>query len=326
MTEVSDERIFVTGGLGFIGAALCARLVERNQVTIYDNFRRNALSHTSVWDHPNLTVVKGNVLDDDLLRTTMRRAEPSIVVHLAAITGITTYRTFPIRTVLTNMGGTMNVLDCAIEYELKRFVNFSSSEVYGPDVREAKEDGVTMLGPVGSLRWTYASSKTAAEHLCMAYHGQREMPVASIRPFNVYGPLQVGEGAVHSFIAAALANDDLQINGNGQQVRTWCYIDDLIDVVLTAMIDPVAIGEVFNVGNVDAQLTILDLARKVIDLVGASSQLRYEPDAPVEITFRSPCVDKARELLGFDPKVALDDGLRMTIEWYRQRASGGGEG
>lgn len=324
MTEIAGERIFITGGLGFIGATLCSRLVEGNQLTVYDNFRRNALRHTPVWEHPNLTVVKGSVLDEDLLRASMLRAEPSIVIHLAAITGITTYRTFPIRTVLTNMGGTMGVLDCAIEHELKRFVNFSSSEVYGPDVREAKEDGVTMLGPVGSLRWTYASSKTAAEHLCMAYHGKRQMPVVSIRPFNIYGPLQVGEGAIHSFISAALANEDLQINGDGSQVRAWCYVSDLMDAVLMAMSEDAAVGEVLNVGNRSTEITILDLAKKVIELVGATSQLRYEPDAPVEITFRSPCVDKARQVLGFEAKVGLDAGLRKTIEWYRATGAGGG--
>jgi len=318
MVEISGERIFVTGGLGFIGATLCTELVERNQIAVYDNFSRNALQYTPVEHHANLTVVEGSVLNSNRLCACMDEFEPSIVIHLAAVTGVSNYTAMPIRTIKTNMEGTARTLECAARHTLKKFVNFSTSEVYGPNALNAREDDVTSQGPPGALRWTYATSKITAEHLCMAFHQRKGLPVVSVRPFNVYGPLQVGNGAVKSFITAALEYRELCVNGDGGQVRAWCYVSDLIDGVLRAIRSEAAGGQVFNIGNPTAKLTILELAKKVLELTGSDSRLVFSPEAPVEIPLRTPCIDKAARLLDFQPKVSLDEGLRGTIQWYRQ--------
>ena len=317
MVELSDERIFITGGMGFIGATLCTRFLDGNEITVYDNFQRNALRYTSVQDHPNLTIVRGSVLDGGSLCVCIDRAEPTIVIHLAAITGVPNYTAMPVETIRTNMEGTARTLECAARHRLKKFVNFSTSEVYGPDARDAREDSPTAQGPAGCLRWTYATSKITAEHLCMAFHETKGLPVVSIRPFNVYGPLQVGNGAVKSFITAALEGKDLQVNGDGQQVRAWCYVTDLVRGLVLAIQNEDAVGEVFNVGNPSAEMTILALAGKVLELTGSTSSLTFSPDAPVEIPLRTPCIDKAVSVLGFQPEIGPDEGLAETIEWYR---------
>ncbi len=317
MAQVADERIFITGGLGFIGAWLGTRLVEHNQVTVYDCFRRNALRYSPAQSHANLTVVKGSVLDTEHLAKAMAQSEPTIVIHLAAITGVPNYTTMPVSTIRTNMEGTARVLECALAHDLKRFVNFSTSEVYGPDVRGAREDGATSQGPVGCLRWSYAVSKIAAEHLCMAYYHKRMLPIVSLRPFNIYGPWQVGEGAVHSFVSAAIEGRDLQINGDGSQVRAWCYVADLVDAACLAMARDEAVGEVINIGNPAAELTIIELAERVVEACESSSRLAFASGASVEITMRTPCIEKAQRLLGYTPEVSFDEGLRQTIEWYR---------
>jgi UDP-glucose 4-epimerase len=152
-----------------------------------------------------------------------------------------------------------------------------------------------------------------------AYHDEFGLPTVTVRPFNVYGPGQIGGGAIRAFIEAALAGRDLTIHGDGSQIRAWCYIDDMVDALLLCLERPEAVGETFNVGNARSTVTILDLAERVKRLTGCPSEILFRPITYSDVEIRIPNVDKARELLGFEAKVDLDEGLARTIAWYRER-------
>jgi nucleoside-diphosphate-sugar epimerase len=200
----------------------------------------------------------------------------------------------------------------------ERLIIFSTSEVYGPYVYKATEDGLTTQGAVGKMRWVYATSKLAAEHLASCYAQEYNIPLTIIRPFNVYGPRQVGESAITKFTIAALKNDTLFIAGDGSQIRSWCYIDDFIDGVMAALESPVAIGEVFNLGNPKQTCIILNLAETILRLTNSTSEIRFfEQDAP-DVEVRVPSTAKAQRLLGYAPRYGLEDGLKKTIRWYKK--------
>ena len=172
---------------------------------------------------------------------------------------------------------------------------------------------------MGEARWTYAVSKLATEHLALSYFKQFRFPAVSIRPFNIYGPHQVGEGAVHHFIARAIRGEPLTVHGDGAQIRSWCYIDDIVDGVVASILREEGVGHAFNIGNPRSTLTIYHLARLIVDLAGSSSDVVFEPVNRVDVELRVPNVDKAAELLGFHPRINLEEGLSKTIDWYRRR-------
>jgi nucleoside-diphosphate-sugar epimerase len=244
-----------------------------------------------------------------------------LVVHLAAIAGVDTVLKMPVTTMRVSLIGTYNVLEAALARGgVERLIDFSTSEVFGTYAYKVSEGDVTTLGAVGEARWTYAVSKLATEHLAHTYRVQYGLPALSIRPFNIYGPGQVGEGAIHRFIVRALKGEDLEIHNEGSQIRAWCYVDDIVEGVLLCLERPAAVGHAFNIGNPRSVCTIYDLARTIVRLSGSSSRLRSVswPNADVEL--RVPNIGKARELLGFEPRVDLEEGLLRTIEWYREHA------
>lgn len=318
MSTVTGKRILITGGLGFIGSNLVRRLVEHNDLVILDNGRRDALRLDSPADHSNLTLIEADILDEDALARAVDGVE--VVIHLAAMAGVTTYVTDPVRTMEVNLLGTVRLVSALRDFApgLERMVNVSTSEVYGPHAYCAREDGLTGCGPATQPRWSYASSKLAAEHYAMAHAQSKALPITSIRPFNVYGPGQLGEGAIRNFIVRALTERDLTVYGDGSQIRAWCYIDDLLDGLLAAATRPEAVGTVFNIGNPRATLTILDLAERVVEISGSPSTVKLVPPREQEITLRLPDISLARRTLGLNPRVRLNAGLERTIAWYRE--------
>ena len=314
---VENRRIFITGGAGFIGSTLIGRLIEQNPITVYDDFRRDSLSDKPYASHPNLTVVKGDVLDPVGLAQAMTGAQ--IVIHCAAVAGIDTVIKRPTETMRVNMVGTANVLEAARSLpDLQRLVDFSTSEVFGTTAFRSSELDKTSIGVVGEARWTYAVSKLAEEHLAKAYNSEFGMPTVSLRPFNVYGPGQVGEGALRTFIQRALKDEEIQIHGDGNQIRAWCFVDDFIEGLMLAITHPAAVGEAFNIGNARAVVTILGLAEAVVRVLGSKSKIRFTRKDYADIELRVPSVHKARELLGFEAKVDLEEGIAKTAEFYRQ--------
>ena len=321
MTAVAlqGKRIFITGGAGFIATTLSRTLVEENQVIALDNLHRDALSATDLADHPNFHFHQADVLDADAVDELSAGA--THFVHCAAIAGVDTVLESPVRTMRVNMIGTYNVLEAAVKTKgtLERLIDFSTSEVFGTHAFNVKEGHVSTIGSVGEARWTYAVSKLAGEHLAHAYFDELGIPTVTVRPFNVYGPGQIGGGAIRAFIEAALRGDNLTVRGNGAQIRAWCFVDDMVECVRLCLEHPNAIGQSYNVGNPRSAVTIFDLAQRVKRLTGCPGEIVFAPLDYADVELRIPNVEKAHEDIGFDAQVELDDGLERTIAWYRAR-------
>jgi UDP-glucose 4-epimerase len=317
--SLQGKRIFITGGAGFIATTLARLLVDDNEIVALDNLHRDALSGTELGEHPNFTLHQADVLDADAVRELAQGA--THIVHCAAIAGVDTVKQMPVHTMRVNIIGTYNVLEAAVATldTLERLVDFSTSEVFGKRADNVHEGHVSTIGSVGETRWTYAVSKLAGEHMAHAYHDELGVPTVTVRPFNVYGPGQIGGGAIRAFIEAALAGDDLTIHGDGSQIRAWCYVDDMVEAVRVCLEHPNAPGQSFNIGNARSAVTILDLAQRIKRLTGCPGEIVFTPLTYEDVELRSPNVGKARELLGFEARVELDEGLERTIAWYRNR-------
>lgn len=313
---IEGKRIIVTGGAGFIGSTLARRLADRNTLILFDNLARSTIQYTDGAQHPNVTLVEGDVLDYSAVRAAFDGADA--VVHAAAIAGIDTVLKSPVRTMEVNMIGTANVLRAAKDAGIKdRVLEFSTSEVFGSMAYRVSEENHAVAGSAGEARWVYAVSKLAGEHLAHAYFREHALPTVTLRPFNVYGPGQTGEGAIQIFIRKALFNEPISIYGDGTQIRAWCFVDDMVEALLLALERSEAIGESFNVGNARAVTTIFGLAETVCRVLGSSSEIQFKPALSADIELRIPETRKAEQVLGFKAKVDLEEGIRRTAEWYK---------
>jgi len=319
--SIQGKTLLLTGGAGFIGTALTRQLVEKNKVRILDNLRRNGLAESGLDKHPNVELVVGDVRDADLV--TKATIGVDYVIHMASIAGVDTVLKNPVLTMEVSLEGTMNALRAArAAGTVKRFIDFSTSEVFGTYAFRVREADVTSLGAVGEARWTYAVSKLATEHLAHNYWKQYGLPTCSIRPFNIYGPGQIGEGAVHAFVVRALEGKPIQIHNEGDQIRAWCYIDDIVESIQLALSRDEAIGQSFNIGNPRSTITIYQLARLIVRLTGGTSAIEFVKWDFPDVELRVPDVRKAERLLGFRSSTDLEDGLMKTIEWYRSKQPG----
>jgi UDP-glucose 4-epimerase len=317
---LEGKHVFITGGAGFIGTALARELVDRNTVVAFDNLHRNALAGTELAGHQNFRLIEGDVLDAvGLIEET---DDVTHFIHCAAIAGVDTVRESPVRTMRVNVIGTYNALEAALATSgtLERFVDFSTSEVFGTHAFRVEEGQVSTIGSVGEARWTYAVSKLAGEHMAHAYHDELGLPTVTVHPFNVYGPGQIGGGAIRAFIEAALSGRDLTIHGDGSQIRAWTHVTDMVAGVLACLEHPAAPGQTFNIGNPRSAVTIYDLAHRIKRIADAPGEIVFQPLHYADVELRIPNVEKAREVLGWEPHVELDEGLEQTIEWYRAKA------
>lgn len=320
---LTDKRVLITGGAGFIGSTAAGLLVERNRILLYDNFRRDSLQNRAFKEHTNLDVVHGDVLDHAKLSATVADFEPTHVVHCAAIAGIDTVIKSPVTTLEVNMLGTANLLRAVHRLaNLERVVCFSTSEVFGQTAFQSDERSQAVIGAVGTARWTYAVSKLSGEHLAIAYHTEFGIPTTVLRPFNVYGPGQIGEGALSTFIQRAIRNETIRIHGDGTQIRAWCYVDDMVRGLLLSLEHPRAVGETFNIGNQRAVITIYGLANAVIRVLGSKSGVNFILKNYADVELRVPNVTKAREYLGFEAEVDLDEGIERTAQHFRRMLGG----
>jgi UDP-glucose 4-epimerase len=316
---LKGKRIFMTGGAGFMGTRLARLLADDNEIVVLDSLRRDALTGTPLADHPNLEFHHGTVVDAELVR---RLADGAThFLHLAAIAGVDHVLENPVETMRVNLIGTYNALEAAhaTQSTLERFVDISTSEVFGSRAYRVEETHDTPLGSVGEARWTYAVSKLAGEYMAHSYFHQYDLPATAVRPFNIYGPGQIARGAMIAFIDAATSGRDLIIHGDGSQIRAWCFIDDMVSALLLVLEHPEAVGQVFNVGNARSVVTVFDLAQRIRRLSGSSSEIVFRPLHYTDVEMRIPNVDKARRVLGWDATVDLDEGLARTIAWYRER-------
>lgn len=313
---IKGKKIFITGGAGFIANTLIGQLIENNNIIAFDNFHRDTLTGSIYAKHPNLKIVRGDVLDYTSVLENMNRTD--IVVHAAAIAGIDTVIKNPTQTMRVNMIGTANVLEAAkVHCIVDRVIDFSTSEVFGNMAFKSREDQETVSGSAGEGRWTYAVSKLAGEHLAISYYKEFGLPIVSVRPFNVYGPGQTGEGALQIFVKKALKGEDIFVYGDGNQIRAWCYVDDFVDGLMCCLENKKAIGESFNLGNARAVVTTYGLAQTVCRVLNSKSKILFKPALSADIELRIPSVEKAYNILGFKAKVDLDEGIVMTAEWMK---------
>ncbi|MFT4703148.1 MAG: UDP-glucose 4-epimerase [Bradymonadia bacterium] len=315
---ISGETILLTGGAGFIGSHLVEALLPHNHLHVFDTFRRHPVESHPLRDHDNVTFFQGDVRDMDGLRNASNGV--TRVLHLASVAGVSTVLNNPSLTMNVAIQGTTNILELARENpSIKRVITYSTSEVFGSHALNVTENDPTPLGPVSESRWTYAASKIASEHLAMSYGREFGVPAVSLRPFNVYGPGQVGEGAIHNFIARAIRNEPIIVNNDGRQIRSWCYVSDMVDGTLRALESEQSVGEAFNIGNPQATITVVRLAELIVRLAGSSSKIEYRKRDYPDVEVRLPNIDKAREYLAFEPRVSMEDGIARTIAWYREQ-------
>lgn len=315
-----NSRVLITGGAGFIGSSLAARLLALGaEVVVYDNFLRNSLQYTPLPNRERLKVVRGDVRDGDLLRGVLQEVQPDYLFHAAAIAGVDSVLRDPIETFKVNLLGSLNVIEASVLLrKVKRVVLFSTSEVFGEYAYLPDEGKPMTVGKVGEARWNYAVSKLAEEHFALSYHQRHGLPVVIVRPFNVYGPGQVGDSAMRTFLQRAIRGEPLYVHGDGSQIRAWCYIDDMVDALVAILESEEAIGETFNIGNPATAISVYNLAKLVVRIVGSDSEVVLIPKDHADIPLRVPSIAKAMRLLGFSPKVDLEEGILRTAEFYRR--------
>jgi nucleoside-diphosphate-sugar epimerase len=315
--DINGSKILITGGAGFIGTRIARELADDNDIILFDNLHNNAYKTSGLERMRRVRLQQGDVRNAEAVKKAM---EPDVayVIHAAAIAGVDTVISNPIRVLDVNIKGTFNVAEAALELKgLKKFVDFSTSEVFGQHAYNVDEFSINPTVTIGEARWTYAMSKLIGEFVVHAHHIQNRMPNVTVRPFNIYGPNQVGVGAIHHFVKRAIAGEDLVIHDDGSQIRAWCYVDDFIHGVLLAMANDRAVGRSYNIGNPRSTVTVYNLARMIIDISGSRSNMVFKRMDYSDVALRIPNIKSARDDLGFEPQIELEEGLKRTIEWYR---------
>jgi UDP-glucuronate decarboxylase len=312
MTHFLGRRILVTGGAGFLGSHLCAKLIAAgHEVLCVDNFytgRRTNLA--ALLSHPALEVMRHDICFPLYV-------EVDEIYNLACPASPVHYQFDPVQTTKTSVHGSINMLGLAKRVKAK-ILQASTSEVYGdPQVHPQPETYWGHVNPVG-LRSCYDEGKRCAETLFFDYYRQHQVKIKVARIFNTYGPhMHPQDGRVISnFIVQALQGDDLTVYGNGEQTRSFCYVDDLIDGLIALMQSPDGVVGPVNLGN-PGEYTVLELAEMILKLIGGRSKIVFKPLPQDDPTQRQPDITVARSTLGWEPKVPLQEGLERTIAYFR---------
>ncbi len=317
-------RILVTGGAGFIGSNLVDVLMEQgHEVTVLDNLSVGKIANIEHHlESEHFHFVNDTILNVTTLERLVRQAD--LIYHLAAVVGPKYVVEDPLGTIVTNVRGTENVLELAFKYWVKTVIA-SSSEIYGKSTAvPLSEDDDRILGPTTVGRWSYSDAKAIDEYFALAY-AKKGLPVAIVRYFNAYGPRLDPRGygsVIARFFTQALRGEPLTIYDDGQQTRCFTYVADTIRGTILAATVKEAVGQVFNIGS-NRETTILELAALIRRLTGSASEIvhvpyetAYGPDFE-ETRRRVPDVTRAREVLGFEAQIALEEGLRRTLGWFR---------
>jgi len=309
------SRVLVTGGAGFIGSYLCEHLLnEGHEVLCLDNFftgTKDNIIH--LMDNHRFELIRHDITEPIML-------EVDRIYHFACPASPVHYQYNPVKTIKTNVMGTINMLGLAKRVKA-RVMLASTSEVYGdPKVHPQTEEYWGHVNPIGP-RSCYDEGKRVAETLMMDYHRQNNVDIKIIRIFNTYGPrMAINDGRVVSnFIVQALRGEDITVYGDGKQTRSFCYIDDLVDGIFKMMNADDFIGPV-NLGN-PSEFTILELAELVIELTGSKSKIKYLPKPQDDPVQRQPDITLAKRKLNWEPRVPLREGLQKTIAYFESRLS-----
>jgi nucleoside-diphosphate-sugar epimerase len=316
----------ITGGAGFVGSHLAERLLaDGHEVIVLDNLSTGSIDNIShLKNHPRFSYAVDSVTNEPLLAELIDRSD--VVFHLAAAVGVKLIVEQPVHTLETNVHGTEVVLKHANKKKKLVFIA-STSEVYGKSTDVPfRETADLVLGPTSKHRWAYACSKLIDEFLALAYWKEKKLPVVIVRLFNTVGPRQTGQyGMVlPTFVRQALAGQPITVFGDGTQSRSFTYVGDVVDALVRLAHEPRAIGDVFNIGST-SEVTIGELAARVKKMTNSASPIEKVPyDVAYEAGFedmprRVPDIAKVQSLIGFAPKMGLDDIIRSVVEHVRQK-------
>lgn len=319
-------RALITGGAGFVGSHLAELLLSQgHEVFVLDNLSTGSIDNIlHLKSNPRFHYTIDTVMNEPVLAELVDQAD--VVYHLAAAVGVKLIVEQPVHTIETNVQGTEAVLTHANKKK-KLVIIASTSEVYGKNAAVPfTEDADLVLGPTSKHRWAYACSKAIDEFLALAYWKERKLPVVVVRLFNTVGPRQTGQYGmvIPNFVRQALAGEPITVFGDGTQTRSFTYVGDVVDALAKLAVEPKAIGRVFNIGN-GYEISIRDLAERVKLLAGSSSPIVTIPyDQAYEAGFedmprRVPDTTRLRDLIGYEPKVQLDEILNRVIDYFQKR-------
>lgn len=308
------KKIFITGGAGFIGSHLTEHLISQgHQVTILDNLstgRYENIAHLE--GHDSLNLIIDTVFHEQLISDCVRSHD--CVIHLASAVGVKLIMERPVETIETIFGGTDIVLKNCSRFR-KPVLITSTSEVYGKGIQVPfREEDDVVTGATSKHRWAYACSKSLDEFLALAHYRETRLPVSIVRLFNTVGPRQTGQYGmvVPRFVQAALNNEAITIHGSGEQSRCFGHVTDVVQALTNVLFSPQCYGQVINIGN-NEEVSINELAKRIISDTGSSSELKYIPYSEVygdgfeDMQRRVPCLEKAKKLIGYEPKLGLKD-------------------
>ena len=308
-------KYLITGGAGFIGSHLAEKLIARgDQVVILDNLATGSATNL-IGIKEKIKFEQGNILDKVGIDKFV--SESDYVIHLAAALGVLNIVNKPLESLRTNLQGSEVVLEACDKYK-KPVLIASTSEIYGKnDKVPLNEEDDRIIGHPLKSRWSYSEAKAVDESLAYFYYLENKLPIRIVRFFNTVGPRQVGHYGmvVPRFVSAALKNESLSVYGSGDQIRCFCHVDDAVRALLLVMDSGKSVGEVFNVGN-NQQITIMELAKKVIKLTGSSStieKIAYEkayPEGFEDMQRRVPDISKINQVLGWTPEINLDQIIK----------------
>ena len=308
-------KYLITGGAGFIGSHLVEKLITRgDQVVIFDNLSTGSAENLSGVKN-KIKFEQGNILDKAAIDKLV--SESDYVIHLAAALGVFNIVNKPLESLKTNLQGSEVVLEACDKYR-KPVLIASTSEIYGKnDKVPLNEEDDRVIGHPLKSRWSYSEAKAVDESLAYFYYLENKLPIRIVRFFNTVGPRQVGHYGmvVPRFVSAALKNEPLSVYGSGDQIRCFCHVDDAVRALLLVMDSDKVVSQVFNVGN-NQQITIMELAKKVIELTGSSStieKIAYEkayPEGFEDMQRRVPDISKIKQVLGWTPEINLDQIIK----------------
>ena len=306
-------KFLITGGAGFVGSHLTQALLNRNdEVVVLDNF--------STGQQKNLVgtkaqVISGSIFDEKLVEDLVSKSD--LVLHLAAALGVFNIVNKPLESLKTNLQGAEIVLNAAAKFK-KPILITSTSEIYGKnDKVPLSEEDDRLLGSPLKSRWSYSEAKAIDESMAYFYFQEQGLPVRLVRLFNTVGPRQVGHYGmvVPRFVTAALNNENISVYGDGNQVRCFCHVTDAVAALLKVIDLKEAIGQVFNIGN-NQQITIMELAKKVIEVTGSKSKIELVPYEKAygpgfeDMQRRVPDISKIKKMLGWEPKIGLEQIIK----------------
>lgn len=308
------KNVLVVGGCGFLGSAIVEKLYLNNNLTVldYSDYLVSPLSKKKI-DINRITLIKADAGKSDTYDTL--ELEFDYIINAAAYLGIKSVTSNSIYTMCNNVDVTRCLLNfCTKQHHLVKYVEFSSSEIYGINTNDSDENAPAIIENANGARWCYAAAKNYSEHLTFAYSREKDVPTIIIRPFNIFGEHRSKDNVISQFAMAFLNNEPVIISGNGSQLRDWCYIDDFVDFFIL-MIESDYINEVLNVGNPDNRVSVLELANIMQRIFKSESEIYITNSKEPDVYIRKASIEKSKSLLGFQPQISLEDGLKKIYKY-----------